>query len=100
MPRIPTHRAPTHPGTILLHQFIEPMNLTQAEVARAIHVPYQRLNEVIRGVRALTPETALRLAKYFGTTPTLWLNLQLARDLYEAQKREAQALEQIEPVSA
>jgi antitoxin HigA-1 len=100
MPRIPTHRAPTHPGTILLHQFIEPMNLTQAEVARAIHVPYQRLNEVIRGVRALTPETALRLAKYFGTTPTLWLNLQLARDLYEAQKREAQALEQIEPVDA
>jgi antitoxin HigA-1 len=100
MPRIPTHRAPTHPGTILLHQFIEPMNLTQAEVARAIHVPYQRLNEVIRGVRALTPETALRLAKYFGTSPTLWLNLQLARDLYEAQKREAQTLEQIEPVAA
>ncbi len=100
MPRIPTHRAPTSPGAILLHEFIEPMDLTQATVARAIGVPYQRLNEVVRGARAVSPSTALRLARYFGTSPDLWLNLQLAVDLYHAQQNEAETLEAIEPVSA
>jgi addiction module HigA family antidote len=100
MPRIPKHRAPTPPGAILLHEFIEPMNLTQAEVARAIDVPYQRLNEVVRGTRALTPSTALRLSRYFGTSPDVWVNLQLAVDLYEAQQEEADTLNAIEPVTA
>lgn len=100
MTRIPKHRAPTPPGAILLHEFIEPMNLTQAEVARAIDVPYQRLNEVVRGARAVSPSTALRLARYFGTSPDLWVNLQLAVDLYEAQLAEADALEAIRPVTA
>ena len=100
MPRIPTHRAPTLPGAILLHEFIEPMELTQAEVARAIDVPYQRLNEVVRGARAVSPSTALRLARYFGTTPELWLNLQLAVDLYQAQQEEGEVLESIRPVAA
>lgn len=100
MPRIPTHRAPTPPGEILLHEFIEPMNLTQAEVARAIGVPYQRLNGVVRGARAVSVETALRLAKLFGTSPDFWLNLQQAVDLYRAQREEAEALATIEPVTA
>ena len=100
MPRIPTHRAPTPPGAILLHEFIEPMDLSQAAVARAIGVPYQRLNEVVRGARAVSPSTALRLARYFGTTPDLWLNLQLAVDLYQARLAEGKALDAIQPVAA
>ncbi len=76
------------------------MGLTQAEVARAIGVPYQRLNEVVRGVRAVSVPTALRLGRYFGTTPALWLNLQQALDLYKAQHEEADALAAIEPVVA
>ena len=100
MPRIPTHRAPTSPGEILLHEFIEPMNLTQADVARAIGVPYQRLNEVVRGARSVSVETALRLAKLFGTSPDFWLNLQQAVDLHRVQREEAEALAAIEPVTA
>ncbi len=75
------------------------MELTQADVARAIGVPYQRLNEVVHGRRAVSPSTALRLARYFGTTPDLWLNLQLAVDLYQAQQEEGKALESIQPVA-
>ena len=99
MPRIPTHRAPTPPGEILRYDFIEPLGLTQADVARAIGVPYQRLNEVVRGARSVSAETALRLAKLFSTSPDLWLNLQQAVDLYHAQQKEAEALASIEPVA-
>lgn len=98
MLRIPTNRPPTSPGEILQEEFIVPNNLTQASVARAIGVPYQRLNEVVRGVRKLTPETALRLAAYFGTTADFWLNLQLQVDLYYAMKTEAKALKRISPL--
>ena len=76
------------------------MGLTQAEVARAIGVPYQRLNEVVRGIRALTASTALRLARYFGTTPAFWMNAQLAVDLYRAARKEAAALAAIQPIGA
>ena len=100
MSRTPEHRVPTPPGTILLHEFIEPMNLTEAKVARAIAVPYQRLNAVVRGARAVSPSMALRLARYFGTSPYLWVTLQLAVDLYKAQLAEADALEAIRPVTA
>lgn len=82
----------------MLRHFIEPMELTQAEVARAIGVPYQRLNEVVRGVRKVTPETALRLGRYFDTSPGFWLNLQLAVDLYDALRSESEALERIKPL--
>lgn len=100
MPRIPTHRAPTSPGELLLHEFIEPMGLTQAEVARAIGVPYQRLNDVVHGRRALTPSTALRLARYFGTSAQVWLNAQMATDLYQTEQDEAEELSAIQPLAA
>lgn len=100
MVRIPTHRPPTSPGELLLEEFIRPLGLTQAEVARAIGVPYQRLNEVVRGTRALTASTALRLARYFSTSPALWMNAQLAVDLFAAQQAEAEALAAIEPLAA
>ena len=68
MIRVPTHRPPTHPGEMLLKEFLEPMGLTQRNLADAIHVSYQRVNELINAKRGLTPETALRLAKYFGNS--------------------------------
>ncbi|WP_287371375.1 HigA family addiction module antitoxin [Oceanithermus sp.] len=84
--RLPKHRTPTHPGEVLLKEFLEPYGLTQKELSRRIGVSYPRVNELIHGKRGVTPDTALRLAKLFGTTPEFWLNLQLAYDLYLVQK--------------
>ena len=95
--RIPTHRVPTHPGEILVEEFLRPMGLTQRELAQAIHVPYQRINELVNGRRGLTPSTALRLAKYFGMSAGFWMNLQLRWDLYHAQQAEHKALAVIQP---
>ena len=97
MIRIPTDRTLTHPGEMLLEEFLRPMELTQRELAQAIHVPYQRINDIVNGRRGVTPSTALRLAKYFGNTPDFWLNLQLRWDLYFAEKQETPVLETIEP---
>ena len=96
MVRIPTDRTPTHPGEMLLEEFLQPMGLTQRDLATAIRVPYQRVNELVRGKRGITPSTALRLAKFFGNTPGFWMNLQLRCDLYLANRTEAADLEKIE----
>jgi len=96
MVRIPTHRQPTHPGEMLLEEFLTPMGITQQELANAIHVPYQRINEIVRGRRGVTPSTALRLAKFFGVSADFWLNLQLRWDLYNAQQAEQGELTRIE----
>jgi len=95
--RIPTHRVPTHPGEMLLEEFLRPMELTQRELAKALRVPYQRINELVNGRRGITPSTALRLAKYFSTSADFWMNLQLRWDLYHAQQSEAQELAGIQP---
>ena len=100
MIRIPTHGAPTHPGAMLLEEFLAPMGLSQRELADGICVPYQRINELVNGRRGLTPATALRLAKFFGTTADLWMNLQLRWDLYHAQLAEARDLQRIKRVHA
>ena len=99
MIRIPTHRTPTHPGEMLIEEFLKPMGLTQRELADAIHVPYQRINEIINGRRGMTPSTALRLSKFFGVTPDFWMNLQLRWDLYFAQKSESDELKSIKPIA-
>ena len=99
MIRIPTNRTPTHPGEMLIEEFLKPMGLTQRELADAIHVPYQRINEIINGRRGITPSTALRLSKFFGVTPDFWMNLQLRWDLYFAQKSESDELRNIKPIS-
>jgi antitoxin HigA-1 len=99
MIRIPTHRTPTHPGEMLSEEFLKPMSLTQRQLADAIHVPYQRINEIVNGRRGVTPSTALRLSKFFGVSPDFWLNLQLRWDLYFAQQVEADELNLINPVS-
>lgn len=95
MVRIPTQRTPTHPGEMLQEEFLKPMELTQRELANAIHVPYQRINEIVNGRRGVTPSTALRLARFFGMSPDFWMNLQLRWDLYQAQQEEQETLQSI-----
>ncbi len=95
MVRIPKYGPPTHPGEILLEEFLSPMGLTQRDLADGIHVPYQRVNELVNGRRGITPATALRLAKFFGTSPDVWMNLQLRWDLYHARVAEAPDLKRI-----
>lgn len=99
MVRIPTHGAPTHPGEMLLEEFLIPMGLTQRELANGIRVPYQRVNELVNGRRGVTPHTALRLAKFFGTSPDVWMSLQLRWDLYHAQREESAEVERITRVN-
>ncbi|WP_316412619.1 HigA family addiction module antitoxin [Mesoterricola silvestris] len=82
---IPTHRIPTHPGEILLEEFLVPMAITQVHLAGHIGVPTQRVNELIRGKRGVTPDTAWLLSKAFSTSPEFWLNLQTAYDLAKAR---------------
>ena len=98
MVRIPTDREPTHPGEMLLEEFLIPMGLTQRELAEGIRVPYQRVNELVNGRRGVTPSTALRLARYFGNSEGFWMNLQLRWDLYHAIKSEEDELAMIQPV--
>ena len=97
MVRVPTQREPTHPGEMLIEEFLVPMGLTQRELASSIHVPYQRINEIINKKRGITPSTALRLAKYFGMSEDFWMNLQLRWDLYKARHQEAKELKAIRP---
>ena len=78
---IPKHRIPTHPGEILLEEFLRPLGLSQVRFARHIGVPVQRVNEIVRGRRGITPQSAWLLAQALGTTPEFWVNLQIARDL-------------------
>lgn len=82
---IPKHRPPTHPGEMLLEEFLKPLKLTQVQAADKMGISQNRLNELIRGKRGVTADTALRLAKLLKTTPEFWLNLQNAYDLYEAK---------------
>jgi len=96
--KIPTHRAPTHPGEMLLEEFLKPMDIPQTEIAIMLQVPYQRVNEIINGKRGIMPSTALRLDKVFGTSEDFWLNLQLRSDLYRAKEKEGDALDSIIPL--
>lgn len=99
MVRIPTNRIPTHPGEMLLEEFLTPMGITQKDLADNIEVPYQRINEIVNGRRGITPSTALRLAKFFDMSAEFWMNLQLRWDLYFAQQAENKVLERIQPYS-
>lgn len=100
MIRIPTNRAPTHPGEMLLEEFLKPMGITQVEFAQKLKVPFQRVNQIIRGKRSVTPDTALRLSKVLGTSVGLWLNLQLAWDLYQAlHSPKAKEIEKLEKIA-
>jgi addiction module HigA family antidote len=97
MIRVPTNRTPTHPGEMLLEEFLIPMGITQRKLASAIHVPYQRINDLVNGRRGVSPSSALRLAKFFGNSADFWMNLQLRWDLYFARQSETKIIETIHP---
>jgi antitoxin HigA-1 len=88
---IPKNRRPTHPGEILLLEFLRPMGISQTKLALDLDIPIQRVNTLINGKRGITAETALLIARYLKTTPEFWMNLQAACDLYAAQRELAAA---------
>ena len=84
---LPDNRIPTHPGEMLLEEFLKPLRMTQVAFANHIGVPRQRINEIIRGKRGVTPETAWLLSQALGTTPEFWLNLQRNFDLVKSRPK-------------
>ncbi len=86
--RIPTHREPTHPGEMLLEEFLIPMEISPDELAIAIRMPSEVINDILHQKTALTPSIALRLAKFFWVSEDFWMNLQLRWDLYQTNKAE------------
>jgi len=91
---IPKHRIPTHPGEILLEEFLVPLGITQARFAKHVGVSVQRINEVVRRKRGVTPEMAWLFAQAFNTTPEFWINLQSAHDL--ARKRPLKRISRVQ----
>lgn len=100
MTTLPTNRLPTHPGEMLLEEFLKPLGMTQTELAQRIQVSYPRVNEIVNSKRGITPDTALRLAKLFRTSPEFWLNGQRNWDLWQAlHSPQAGGIERIKPVA-
>jgi antitoxin HigA-1 len=93
-----TLMSPIHPGEILMEEYLGPLGVTQHKLALSIAVPPRRINEIVHGKRRITPDTALRLARYFGTTERFWLNLQDRYDIEIERDRLAETLAQIEPL--
>ena len=91
---------PIHPGEILMEEFLEPLEVSQNRLAVAIGVPPRRINEIVHGKRRITADTALRLARYFGTTDRFWLNLQTYYDLEVEKDQLGNTLDQIVPLKA
>jgi len=91
---------PVHPGEILLEEFLQPLGVSQYQVAKAIDVPARRINEIVHGQRRITADTALRLSRYFGTSERFWLNLQSRYDLETEKDRLGDELNGIRPLSA
>lgn len=97
--RLPTKRPPTHPGEMLLEEFLKPLGLTQSEFAVRLGVSYPRLNEVVKGRRSVTPDTALRLARVLGMPADFWLGLQQDWDLWQAMNGPAvEEIAALEPI--
>ena len=92
-----TRLNPVHPGEVLKHDFMEPFSLSATALARAVGVTPARINEIVRGRRGITADTALRLARYFGTDAQSWMNLQDRYDLAVAERRLGEALAGIQP---
>lgn len=92
--------SPIHPGEILQEEYLTPLGITQHRVAVAIGVPPRRINEIVHGTRRITADTALRLARYFGTSDEFWLNLQAHHDMETERERLAETLGQIRPLAS
>ena len=92
---------PIHPGEILREEFLEPMGISQYRLAKSLSVPARRINEIVHGKRAITADTAIRLARYFGTSPQFWMNLQGRYDLDVAEDRHADRIKkEVRPYAA
>ena len=91
---------PVHPGEILLEEFLKPLDVSQYQLAKELSVPARRINEIVHGQRRITADTALRLARYFGTSERFWMNLQARYDLEVEKDRLGDALDGIRPLSA
>ncbi len=83
---IPKNRKPSHPGEILIEEFLKPLGISQVELAAKMGVPIQRVNTLVNGKRNMTAETAILLSRVLNTTSEFWMNLQVACDLYDAEK--------------
>jgi addiction module HigA family antidote len=88
-----THLPPTHPGEVLFEEFLKPMCMSQYRLARDIHVPPRRINEIVHGTRSISANTALRLARRFGTSAQFWMNLQTAHDIAKEQHKHGTQIE-------
>jgi addiction module HigA family antidote len=91
---------PVHPGEILLEEFLQPLGVSQYQLAKAVVVPARRINEIVHGQRRITADTALRLSRYFGTSERFWLNLQARYDLEAEKDRIGAELDGIRPLGA
>ncbi len=89
-------RQPIHVGEVLKEEFLEPLNMTQSHLAKALHTSFRAINELVNEKRGVTTEMALKLAKYFGTSPQLWLNLQNQYDLYKVSMKKKKELDEVE----
>jgi antitoxin HigA-1 len=92
-------RKPTHPGEILKEDFMAPLTLTQTELAKALKTSFRTINEILNEKRSISPEMALRLARYFGTSPNVWLGLQADYDLFKAKLKSKKTIEEIKPLT-
>jgi addiction module HigA family antidote len=100
MKRLPKNRRPTHPGQVFLEDFLVPLGISQKDAAERLRMSYPRMNEIVNGKRTVTPETALRFARFTGTEPEFWLNLQQAVDLWDAMHSDQAAeLDEIDPAT-
>ena len=97
---IDTIMPPVHPGEILLTEFLEPLGVSQYQLAKAVDVPARRINEIVHGQRRISADTALRLSRYFGTSERFWMNLQARYDLEIEKDRLGATLDVIQPLSA
>ena len=95
---LPTNRPPTHPGEMVLEDFLKPLGISQRQLANAIHLPYRHVSEIIHGRRPITAPIALRLAVYLGMSAEFWMNGQRAWDLYFALQSDKEILDTIEPL--
>ena len=90
-------RPPTHPGEILKEDFMAPLDITQTELAKVLKTTFRTVHEIVNGKRSISPEMALKLARYFGTSAEVWLNLQADYDLYKAGMKSRKVIEEITP---
>jgi addiction module HigA family antidote len=90
-------RTPTHPGEILKQDFLAPLGLTQVQLAKALKTSFRTVNEILNEKRSVSPDMALRLARYFGTSPDVWIGLQADYDLYWARMKSKKTIDEIKP---